>query len=108
MKTEFTEDEMLIQAIYEADSRQESIKLIQEALPELMRDPDMTELMLDTADKLELISDDEYLELDLSDYHQEIEELADYEDEDEYQYLSDMDEEPTVSLDGINWRDEDA
>ena len=75
MKYEFNEDEMLLLAIYEEDSREESIEAMQNILGDLTDDPDMQELVQETIEKLSQITDEEYLQIDFSDYDDEIEEI---------------------------------
>lgn len=83
MNVSFMEDEMLILAIYQADSKEESLKLMEEALFELEQDPVMAELLRDSINKLCQLTDDEYLQMDLSDYDQQLDAIiADAGDED--------------------------
>lgn len=73
MNVSFMEDEMLILAIYQAESKEESLKMMEEALFELEQDPVMAELLRDTINKLCQLTGDEYLQMDFSDYDQQME-----------------------------------
>lgn len=68
MRIAFTEDEMLILAIYQEDSKDESLRAIEETLVELEAGDIMAELLLDTIAKLGQITNEEYLQLDLREY----------------------------------------
>ena len=73
MNASFMEDEMLILMIYQAESKEESLKMMEEALFELEQDPVMADLLRDTINKLCQLTDNEYLQMDLSDYDQQLE-----------------------------------
>lgn len=83
MNISFMEDEMLILAIYQADSKEESLKLMEDALFELEQDPVMAALMRDTINKLCQLTEEEYLQMDFNDYDQQLDAIiADAGDED--------------------------
>lgn len=68
MRIEFTEDEMVVLAMQEAETRSECLEKLDVLIPELSEDPDMQELVQDASDKLAQITDSEYMEIDFSDY----------------------------------------
>ena len=78
MKIDFTFDEMMVLAIFEEDSRSKSIESMYEILSEVQEDPEMEELVISTLDKLEKISDEEYLQIDFREYDLYMDELDDY------------------------------
>ena len=75
MKIEFNEDEMLILGIYEEESRGECIEAMKETLDDLTDDPEMLSLVQGTIKKLSQLTDEEYLQIDFSDYDDKIEEI---------------------------------
>ena len=83
MKVEFMEDEMLILAMYRADSREASLDLMEEALFALEQDPDMAALLSTTINKLTQISDDEYLDIGFSEYEEQLNDISSETDENE-------------------------
>ena len=82
MKVEFMEDEMLILAMYRADSRGASLDLMEEALFALEQDPDMAALLSTTINKLTQITDDEYLDIGFSEYEEQLNDISSETDED--------------------------
>ena len=72
MRVEFMGDEMLILAMYRADSREASLDLMEEAFFALEQDPDMAALLSTTINKLTQITDDEYLDIGFSEYEENI------------------------------------
>jgi hypothetical protein len=82
MKVEFMEDEMLILAMYRADSREASLDLMEEALFALEQDPDMAALLSTTINKLTQITDDEYLDIGFSEYEEQLNDISSERDED--------------------------
>lgn len=83
MKVEFMEDEMLILAMYRADSREASLDLMEEALFALEQDPDMAALLSTTINKLTQITDDEYLDIGFSEYEEQLNDISSETDENE-------------------------
>ena len=83
MKVEFMEDEMLILAMYRADSREESLDLMGEALFALEQDPDMAALLSTTINKLTQITDDEHLDIGFSEYEEQLNDISSETDENE-------------------------
>ena len=72
-KITFDEEEMFVIAVFNPDTRSNTIHIMSEVLPELKDDQDMFDLLLSAMEKLKRISDDEYKKMDLSDYRDEIE-----------------------------------
>ncbi len=72
-KITFDEEEMFVIAVFNPDTRSNTIHIMSEVLPELKDDQDMFDLLLSAMEKLKKISDDEYKKMDLSDYRDEIE-----------------------------------
>ena len=82
MRVEFMEDEMLILAMYRADSREASLDLMEEAFFALEQDPDMAALLSITINKLTQITDDEYLDIGFSEYEEQLNDISSETDED--------------------------
>ena len=74
MMTVFTEDEMLILAMYMAGSRVEAIESLKEALTET-DGPDAAELISGVLEKLSLITDEDYPQQDLGEYEGMLEDI---------------------------------
>ena len=89
MRIDFMEDEMLILVMYQADTREESLDLMEEALFELEQDPAMAQLLGETINKLTQITNDEYLQIGFSKYDEALDAIV----EESYE-----DNEPTVNL----------
>lgn len=68
MRIEFTEDEMVVMVMQEAETRSECLEKLDELIPELSGDPVMLEFAQDARDKLVQITDAEYKKLNFSDY----------------------------------------
>ena len=83
MRVDFLEDEMLILAMYRADSREESLDLMEEALFALEQDPDMAALLSTTINKLTQITDDEYFDIGFSEYEEQLNDISSETDENE-------------------------
>jgi len=77
MRIDFTEDEMLIMAMYKADSKDACLDLMEEALFALEQDPVMAELIGDTINKLTQLTDEEYLQIDFSEYDHQLDSIKD-------------------------------
>ena len=59
-KITFDEEEMFVIAVFNPDTRSNTIHIMSEVLPELKDDQDMFDLLLSAMEKLKRISDDEY------------------------------------------------
>lgn len=81
MRAYFAEDEMLIMAMYKADSKDGSLDLMEEALLALEQDPLMAELIGETINKLTQLTDEEYLQMDFSDCDYQLDSIMDENDE---------------------------
>ena len=82
MRVDFLEDEMLILAMYRADSREASLDLMEEEFFALEQDPDMAALLSTTINKLTQITDDEYLDIGFSEYEEQLNDISSETDED--------------------------
>ena len=73
MKITFDEEELFAIAVFEPDTRVNTIKRLERVLPELQDDPEMRDLVRSAREKLKKISDREYSQLDLDSYREELE-----------------------------------
>ncbi len=64
----FEEDELLVMAMYEEKTCQESIHEMKQALPYFTGDPDMTELSQNTIQKMDALTEEAYHQIDLESY----------------------------------------
>ena len=76
----FDEEELLVLAILEPDTRRNTIHRLEEVLPEIKEDPDLEAIVISAAEKLKRISDKEFAGLDLDSYRKELEEEDENED----------------------------
>ena len=72
-KITFDEEELFAIAVFEPDTRVNTIKRLEKVLPELRDDPEMRDLIRSAREKLKKISDREYSLLDLDSYREELE-----------------------------------
>lgn len=72
-KITFDEEELFAIAVFEPDTRVNTIKRLEKVLPELRDDPEMRDLIRSAREKLKKISDREYSLLDLDTYREELE-----------------------------------
>jgi hypothetical protein len=72
-KITFDEEELFAIAVFEPDTRVNTIKRLESVLPELEDDPEMRDLIRSARKKLKKISDREYSLLDLDSYREELE-----------------------------------
>ena len=72
-KITFDEEELFAIAVFEPDTRVNTIKRLERVLPELQDDPEMRDLIRSAREKLKKISDREYSLLDLDSYREELE-----------------------------------
>ena len=72
-KITFDEEELFAIAVFEPDTRVNTIKRLERVLPELQDDPEMRDLIRSAREKLKKISDKEYALLDLDSYREELE-----------------------------------
>ena len=57
-KIAFDEEELLVLAVLEPDTRKNTIARLEEILPEVKDDPDMEAIVISAAEKLKRITDD--------------------------------------------------
>ena len=72
-KITFDEEELFAIAVFEPDTRVNTIKRLERVLPELQDDPEMRDLVRSAREKLKKISGREYSLLDLDSYREELE-----------------------------------
>ena len=72
-KITFDEEELFAIAVFEPDTRVNTIKRLERVLPELEDDPEMCDLIRSAREKLKKISDREYALLNLDSYREELE-----------------------------------
>jgi len=72
-KITFDEEELFAIAVFEPDTRINTIKRLERVLPELQDDPEMSDLIRSAREKLKKMSDREYSLLDLDSYREELE-----------------------------------
>ena len=72
-KITFDEEELFAIAVFEPDTRVNTIKRLERVLPELEDDPEMRDLIRSAREKLKKISDREYSLLELDSYREELE-----------------------------------
>ena len=70
-KITFDEEELLAIAVLDPDTRQNTIRQLEDILPELQDDPDMEVIVSSEEEKLKLISEEAFAELDLESYRNE-------------------------------------
>ena len=71
-KIVFDEEELLVLAVLEPDTRKNTIARLEEILPEVKDDPDMEAIVVSAAEKLKIISDEVYNQLGLDEYREEL------------------------------------
>lgn len=71
-KIAFDEEELLVLAVLDPDTRKNTITRLEEILPEVKDDPDMEAIVVSAAEKLKRISDEQFGALDLNSYREEL------------------------------------
>ena len=71
-KIAFDEEELLVLAVLDPDTRKNTIMKLDEILPEVKDDPDMEAIVVSAAEKLKRISDEQFGALDLNSYREEL------------------------------------
>ena len=71
-KIAFDEEELLVLAVLEPDTRKNTIARLEEILPEVKDDPDMEAIVISAADKLKRITDEAFDLLGLEEYREEL------------------------------------
>ena len=71
-KIVFDEEELLVLAVLEPDTRKNTIARLEEILPEVKDDPDMEAIVISAAEKLKRITDEAFDLLGLEEYREEL------------------------------------
>ena len=71
-KIAFDEEELLVLAVLEPDTRKNTIARLEEILPEVKNDPDMEAIVISAAEKLKRITDEAFELLGLEEYREEL------------------------------------
>ena len=71
-KIAFDEEEMLVLAVMEPDTRKNTIVRLEEILPEVKDDPDMEAIVISAVEKLKRITDEAFDLLGLEEYREEL------------------------------------
>ena len=71
-KIAFDEEELLVLAVLEPDTRKNTIERLEEILPEVKDDPDMEAIVISAAEKLKRITDEAFDQLGLEEYREEL------------------------------------
>jgi hypothetical protein len=71
-KIVFDEEELLVLALLEPDTRKNTIARLEEILPEVRDDPDMEAIVISAAEKLKRITDEAFDLLGLEEYREEL------------------------------------
>ena len=71
-KIAFDEEELLVLAVLDPDTRKNTITRLEEILPEVKDDSDMETIVVSAAEKLKRISDEQFGALDLNSYREEL------------------------------------
>ena len=71
-KIAFDEEELLVLAVLDPDTRKNTIKRLEEILPEVKDDPDMEAIVISAALKLKRITDETFDLLGLEEYREEL------------------------------------
>ena len=71
-KIVFDEEELLVLAVLEPDTRKNTIARLEEILPEVRDDPDMEAIVISVAEKLKRITDEAFDLLGLEEYREEL------------------------------------
>ena len=71
-KIVFDEEELLVLAVLEPDTRKNTIARLEEILPEVRDDPDMEAIVISAAEKLKRITDEAFDLFGLEEYREEL------------------------------------
>ena len=71
-KIVFDEEELLVLAVLEPDTRKNTIARLEEILPEVRDDSDMEAIVISAAEKLKRITDEAFDLLGLEEYREEL------------------------------------
>ena len=71
-KIAFDEEELLVLAVLEPDTRKNTIARLEKILPEVKDDPDMEAIVISAVEKLKRITDEAFDLLGLEEYREEL------------------------------------
>lgn len=71
-KIAFDEEELLVLAVLEPDTRKNTIGRLEEILSEVKEDPDMEAIVISASEKLKRITDEAFTQLGLEAYREEL------------------------------------
>ena len=71
-KIVFDEEELLVLAVLEPDTRKNTFSRLEDILPEVRDDPDMEAIVISAAEKLKRITDEAFDLLGLEEYREEL------------------------------------
>ena len=67
----FEQDEHIVMAMFESESRQATIRQIEEILPFIQNDIELVKIVTGTIEKMKRMSDAQFAQLDLEPYRKE-------------------------------------
>ncbi len=79
-KITFDEEELFAIAVFNPDTRPNTIQAMKDVLPELKEDQEMFDLLVSAMEKLKRTSDEEYKKMDLETYREEMESAVEEEE----------------------------
>ena len=79
-KITFDEEELFAIAVFNPDTRPNTIQAMKDVLPELKKDQEMYDLLVSAVEKLKRTSDQEYKKMDLEAYREEMVSTAEEEE----------------------------
>ena len=79
-KITFDEEELFAIAVFNPDTRPNTIQAMKDVLPELKEDQEMYDLLVSAMEKLKRTSDEEYKKMDLEAYREEMVSTAEEEE----------------------------
>ena len=79
-KITFDEEELFAIAVFNPDTRPNTIQAMKDVLPELKEDQEMYDLLVSAVEKLKRTSDQEYKKMDLEAYREEMVSTAEEEE----------------------------
>ena len=71
-KIAFDEEELLVLAVLEPDTRKNTVARLEEILPEMKEDPDMEAIVISAAENLKRFTDEAFAQLGLEAYREEL------------------------------------
>lgn len=67
----FKQDEYIVMAMFESESRQATIRQIEEILPFIQNDIELVKIVTGTIEKMKRMPDEQFAQLDLEPYRRE-------------------------------------